>query len=268
MLKVGKFEFYSSPEEFLNGEVRTKSDLIEQLYSRIGELGEKAGTDMKSPAAFYGILKSSMEEFIEKVKKAPMIEELPDGWIYQHRIGCDMIQVFMSHVIMVDTRELKEVFEPGDAPFLCFTDAAYQMVNHQLEALSVEEFAKVYDVKSGTVRQWIRRVKIRSAHKTGNEWKIPILTTLPDRGYTPATYTWGYETIEWPEEFRGLHLDMCHKAHIEREKGDKESYRVYFSVDFPERSGAEFSTLMNTASRERFELFLISNPNIRYDFEY
>lgn len=268
MLKVGKFAFYKSPEDVLNEVVRTKRELIEQLHFRMEELGERARTDMKSPAAFYGILKSSMDRFIDRVEKAPMIEELPEGWIYQHRIGCDTIEVFMSHVVMVDTRELKEVFEPGDAPFLCFTDAAYQMVNLQLEALNVEEYAKLYNVKSGTVRQWIRRAKIRSAHKTGNEWKIPILTTLPDRGYTPATYTWGYDTIEWPEEFRGLDIDMCHKAHIEQEKGDKESYRVYFSVDFPERSYAEFSTLMNTASRERFELFLISNPNIRYDFEY
>ena len=31
--------------------------------------------------------------------------------------------------------------------------------------LSVEEYAKVYDVKPTTVRQWIRRGKIRNAKK-------------------------------------------------------------------------------------------------------
>ena len=47
--------------------------------------------------------------------------------------------------------------------------------------LSVEEYAKVYDVKPTTVRQWIRRGKIRNAKKIGRDWLISELADKPQK---------------------------------------------------------------------------------------
>lgn len=56
--------------------------------------------------------------------------------------------------------------------------------------LTVDDYANTYGVNTGTVRQWIRRGKIRNAIKLGNEWRIPELTDMPTRGYQTGIYMW------------------------------------------------------------------------------
>ena len=59
----------------------------------------------------------------------------------------------------------------------------FELVTVPSALLSVEEYAAVYNVSVTTVRQWIRRGKIRSAIKNGCEWSIPELAAVSGRGY-------------------------------------------------------------------------------------
>ena len=68
----------------------------------------------------------------------------------------------------------------------------------------MEENAKEYGVETVTVRQWIRRGKIRNAVKNGREWLIPELTELPGRGYTSAIYMWYEYLYDLPNEYKFL----------------------------------------------------------------
>ena len=48
-------------------------------------------------------------------------------------------------------------------------DAAYKLISVKPKSFSVEDYAKFYKVEQGTVRQWIRRGKLRTAYKVGTE---------------------------------------------------------------------------------------------------
>jgi len=79
-------------------------------------------------------------------------------------------------------------------------DEDYTLHCTSSKLLSLEEFGMIHDVAADTVRQWIRRGKIRSAVKMGNDWRIPELSDLPERGYKPGSYYWREEIPNPPEE--------------------------------------------------------------------
>lgn len=55
------------------------------------------------------------------------------------------------------------------------------------ELMTVAEYAELSGVTVITVRQWIRRGKLRTARKNGRDWLIPSLSMPPQRGYESAT---------------------------------------------------------------------------------
>ena len=123
--------------------------------------------------------------------------------------------------------------------------------------MTVEEYASVSKTEAGTVRQWIRRGKLRNAIKIGGEWRIPEITDPPTRGFTPVRYYNNGHFLSLPKEL-GVSLNQkpciidIYKA--KEEKG----YVVLFDYApamIPQR-------LLTDAERERLELMLISNSNI------
>ena len=71
----------------------------------------------------------------------------------------------------------------------------------------VEEYAAATNTEAVTVRQWIRRGKLRNALKIGSEWRIPEITDPPRRGYTPVSYYNKGGLIAFPKEF-GVSLSI------------------------------------------------------------
>ena len=64
----------------------------------------------------------------------------------------------------------------------------HTIVEVKCDYLSVEQYAKQYGVTDTTVRQWIRRGKLRTAKKKGRDWVIPALADKPKRGFENVTY--------------------------------------------------------------------------------
>ena len=108
-----------------------------------------------------------------------------------------------------------------------------------------------------TVRQWIRRGKLRSATNFGGEWRIPAITDPPTRGYSPVRYYNNGRLLVIPEEIGvTLNQNPC-VIDISKSK-DGDGYLVYFDhvqAFFP-------NNLISEKTREKLELTLISNPNI------
>lgn len=52
------------------------------------------------------------------------------------------------------------------------------LLREPAKLLTLEEFANIYSVEVNTVRQWIRRAKIKNAKKTADGWRISELTNV------------------------------------------------------------------------------------------
>lgn len=66
----------------------------------------------------------------------------------------------------------------------------YTLAEVKCDYLTVQQYAELYNVTTTTVRQWIRRGKLRTAKKEGRDWLIPALADKPKRGFKSVTYYW------------------------------------------------------------------------------
>ncbi|MBR6451936.1 MAG: helix-turn-helix domain-containing protein, partial [Lachnospiraceae bacterium] len=137
------------------------------------------------------------------------------------------------------------------------TKATFPLLKVSAKLLNVEEFAKRYQVLPVTVRQWIRRGKLRTATKVGTEWRIPELTELPVRGYRSARYEWSEKLTSLPDTFS--YINNYNSAEFTQDEKDKNLYHVDFSGDNGDRR-----INCNIKGREQLELMLISDPAAVY----
>lgn len=143
----------------------------------------------------------------------------------------------------------------------------YTLIHIPAKLLTIEEYAELYEVQAVTVRQWIRRGKIRTAVKAGSEWRIPELTEPPvkERGYRPACYTWNeiYEKV--PEGFEYIH--QYNQVDIWQDQMDKSKYNLWFKrLGISGRPEGDTKKVVCTvAEKEKLELFLIACSGVDYE---
>lgn len=119
------------------------------------------------------------------------------------------------------------------------------------EYLTSKQFAELHDVSETTVRQWIRRGKIRSAVKIGNIWKIPADCRKPERGFVPCEYYINHLSDEILCKFPLL--ESATKVGI-----DYSDDKTSFIIKINNRNWYAYSN----EERERLELALIAEPGI------
>ena len=139
------------------------------------------------------------------------------------------------------------------------SDQSFVLIYVHSKTLTVDEYAKTYGVTAGTVRQWIRRGKIRNAIKVGSEWRIPELTELPTRGYSAGVYMWHERLKNLPEEYAFLNNYVA--VLINQDQGDKN----YFKISFVAGGVDTKEMRVDVKEREKIELFLISHPQIHFN---
>ena len=129
--------------------------------------------------------------------------------------------------------------------------------------LSVDEYAKLYEVEQVTVRQWIRRCKLRTVEKAGKEWRISELTDVPKRGFEPAQYRWRAELTDLPVGFEFLN-DYIMATLVKSDSGDA------FKVLFTDGTGVQSKTRameLTNEEREKLESYFIANHDVSYASE-
>jgi hypothetical protein len=126
---------------------------------------------------------------------------------------------------------------------------------------SVTEYGAIlhltYNTMPGTVRQWIRRGKIRSAVKAGREWRIPEMAEIPGRGYHWGIYTWTEKLTDMPKKYN--FMNEYSQVTIKQDDKDKDKFILIFSG---KKNGLKYVNITGK-EREKFELMLISNPLIK-----
>src|SRR5690625_4343364 len=108
----------------------------------------------------------------------------------------------------------------------------------------------MHDVTATTVRQWIRRGKLRTAKKVGRDWLIPSITERPSRGFTNGYYHW----LGLPNELKVKFpfLIEYNSIYIPQNEDEKSLFDCYLKGQHSNKQ----ITLSNN-EREKLEVALI-----------
>lgn len=197
---------------------------------------------------YYNALSLLLDKVVVEIASRNIFNA-PEGWFYSFEVTNKNAALYLRHVSDIqDNDEGNVVFD---------IDERFRLINYPVGLLSVEQFASRSKIEAGTVRQWIRRGKLRNAIKVGGEWRIPEITDPPTRGFTPVRYYNNGHFFSLPKEL-GVSLNQ-HPGVIDIYKAKEEKgYIVLFDYApafIPQK-------LLNDAEREKLELMLIGNPNI------
>lgn len=230
--------------------ITTRVELLNELEAYLSAARSKKGLTIydKHSNEFKKVYLGMITEFYNKIKNTNLFNELEPWWSYYCEIDETGASLHLAHA------EYVGIDDDGMVDALVIDDD-FELVKINTKLLSVEEYAQIYEVSVGTVRQWIRRGKIRSAIKTGNEWRIPELSELQGRGYSTGRYYFKEDLCGIPEEY----AFVSHSNSIRIEQGEGDMYKIYYSGDADEEDNM---VMMNTKEREKFELYLISNSDI------
>ena len=236
-------------KETMRNLINTKEKIKKQVIDEKQMLEETSRKDAHHSAAYYHAVFGLFDRFLEKLDSSILFKELEADWHYAVLYNYDGMSLLLIHDLYCGKGE--------DGYDIYMPDQEYTLFTLFSKYLTVDEYARISGVGVGTVRQWIRRGKIRTAKKYGNEWRISELSDPPQRGYTDVVYGWEEPLTSVPEEFRYLEGHSSVFIHQEEDK------KVFQAVLFNEDSPLPGNILhLSTPERERLEVYLIGNPEV------
>ena len=232
----------------------SKEEVLHKLDLRIQyiERGVANGDDDPTYAT---TMINFLMQFKEKVEKTTLFKSLEDWWSYEYSLSSRGAVLYLVH-----TRGANVDFNKRISGW---HDTTMKVTEFPAQILTVDEYAASIGVKSGTVRQWIRRAKIRSAFKQGQEWRIPELSRPVKRGYFHTRYVWTVKLTDVPKGYE--YLSKPSGVSIYQDTDDKKYYDLWVSA--PEGGLAQTHRLTE-AEREKLELYLISKPEVIWKSDY
>lgn len=229
-----------------------KADIESHVNNVRTQIREIAKDDLVHSAAFFRTFDELTERFIDDIRKTVLFDCLEPEWEYRINFSYDAIELELIHIA---------VSGEGDA-VEGIIDQSFILITTMAPFLTVSQYCEIYGVEEVTLRQWIRRGKIRTAKKFGNEWRIPAMTDYPKRrGFTRASYSVDETLYDVPNDLS--YLDQCNGIEIAQDKVDRKLFDVLLYRDANLEAFDTFK--LNATEKERLELFLISHPGVRYN---
>lgn len=256
-----KFTYKSPEPEFITRcVIRDKNALLKALGIMKDLTLADLRTSNKHSVAYYNFTESLFDNFIARIKATPIMTIYDKWWSYAIKKDSKGITLSVTMLKKVSFRvtDDDEVYCRG-----LFSDGEYTVAKSLVNKLTVEEYAKKYGVEEVTVRQWIRRGKLRSAEKIGNEWRIPESTDIPKRGYETGNFS---INIDYYQKREGIPEDYAFLRNADnvtifQNTEDKNHFTVMYDGGFD----LDYHTIeMDSKEREKLELFLISTPYFHY----
>ena len=223
----------------------TKDEVIKSLEYYIEILEEEEGLTNGSRKAKVKLF----DRFLSAVKKCRLPDLDPETWrYYQYNL--------VGNGIVLELCTADE-FEGHDdeQDFIKLADVK-ELLSVKSEYVSVEDFARIQEVKTETVVRWISTGRLNDAKLEGDKWLIPSDHDKPDRWRTSTDYL-----IE-PE----LHLEefpfvqFSESIYIRMDEDDKSKYLCTFSDyknDFHEKM------FLSKKDAERLRFLLIASGKAR-----
>ena len=228
--------------------ITTKEEIVKLIEKRVESIrageGSEAHKTVKSHLAFLEF----SERFLERVKEIHLPEIVTEGWELQFYITETSAALYLQ-LVSVNKKVKKEGYSFSILE-------SFDLVEVRPKMLTVEDYAALHDVSVITVRQWIRRGKLRDAEKIGSEWRIPEFVEPYTGKYLDGLFTWHEKLQNLPPEYDFLNDYRS----IATTQFDKDAYKVAFiGKDAKDNK----LLILNTKEREKLELWLISNPFVK-----
>ena len=244
---------YDEREVFDNDYITTKAELLEALGRYVKKAKSDEGLDIfqERSEGFKKAYLKILNEFYEAVLKTKLFEELEPWWFYSFSIDEKGASLHLQYAEYVSVDQKEGYIDS------MFIGEDFELVTKEAKMLSVEQYAENYGVSVGTVRQWIRRAKIRGAVKTGTGWRISELCAVRKRKYSPGRYYFAEGSViseEYP------FLNQCGQVSIRQDVERAELFHITYYGENEEDYG---ELQMNRQEREKFELFLNSHPEVQ-----
>lgn len=242
--------------------IQTKKALLRNIDSHLKSIQEDSKDDTKHSHAYYVRYEELIRRFREKVDRCEFPDNLEDWWHYEYSVYETGVTLKLCHVAWFDVDEEDIVSEDSDTVF--------ELLKVNTKLLTVEQYAHTYGVTATTVRQWIRRGKLRSAVKMGSEWRIPELSEVRGRGYLCDTYYREEYIADLPSEYEFFN-DYDYVSFMQN-KDNKDFFDVSFGLkhednetieEFEKIKKSTMKIQLDKKAREKFELYLIGNPFVR-----
>ncbi len=224
----------------------TKDDVKKAIKLTKLEWKLRSKEDLKHSPSYYAVLDNLINRFVSVLDNTLLFDAPSGMWGYYYHINSDGISLMLEHAFSVEFNDNKYITSKA-------VDQEFTLLTVETKMLTCEEYAQLYNVKEVTVRQWIRRGKLRTAKKYGNEWRIPELTEVYGRGYLPGKYEWKEKLNDVPDQYK--FLIEPGSISISQDNIDKTKYHI--------SSNNGYNTVLNNKEREKLELFLISHPLVK-----
>lgn len=253
-------EDYEGMENELLAEqyITTKQELLNALKKYLKAAKSKKSLEIfeERSEEFREVYLDLVTEFYRNIEKTTLLNVLEPGWFYSCEFDDAGARLYLEYASNIS------VSDDGFVDYMSIGEK-FTLVEVPTRLLTVEDYANIYKTTVGTVRQWIRRGKIRRAMKLGNEWRIPELCAVPQRGYREGRYIIGENLENIPEEFS--YIKNCSQISILQSKEQSDTYYVSctFADDMEEDEELYSNYIsLSTKDREKLELYLISNNKI------
>ena len=246
-------------EVFNETALTTQDELVKSLDEVIGKIEDESKTDTEHSQSFYARYKDLVIKFRDEIKKNTFPSKLEDWWRYEYEVRESGASLRMSHIDWFYFDKSDIVDEDVDTTF--------NLLDVKTKLLTVEQYAQAYGVTTTTVRQWIRRGKLRTAVKAGSEWRIPELAECLSRKYGYRRYTRKETLTDLPAEY--TFFNDYDYVMLSQNEQKKDLYDVCFVKNHDYLSGETEEEIMqkyyreiqlDQKEREKFELYLIANP--------
>ena len=226
-------------KNFEENTIRTKEALLESIEVTRSRYQAEATSDQgKHSESFYAVLDDLLSEFRRELVVKNLPEPLNDWWAYSYAITSYGIKLMMNFYRW--SHSYGSCFDCSRADEITVFEVPAKM-------LPVSEYAAMNGVEPVTVRQWIRRAKIRSAMKYGREWLIPELAEIPKgKGYSPCHYYWKSTLSDLPAKF--AFLNEFKSAFIDQSEEDKDKFLLSLSIDRPGEYNRMIDAIAGTGS--------------------
>lgn len=239
--------------------ITTKLDLLEDVHKRSQKLLASISNSTQHTTSYFNQYKDQLDMFYEQIKRTVLPKRLEPFWRYTYEFTPSGSILLLEHVkeleVTVDVAPEDEMVtsETVDQTFFLFAIEG--------DFLTVDEYAKKYNVEAVTVRQWIRRGKLKTAQKVGKEWIIPALTDIPPRGYEGGQYRIRGACDDAPGEFS--YLKDFKLITIWQDAKDKNVFYAKLS-DMKGVRATTKDVVLTNEERERLELYLMASRSVQF----
>ncbi len=160
--------------------IRSKKELlvaIDDYPMRLNHCGEFGSVRESRKDAVVELMK----EFRVKLESSPIPTLEQPFFCYE--ITITDVEISLS---MLEYNEIK--FDKEGSIEEATSSETPDIVHVRVPFIAIDEFASQRGVKTATVRQWIRRGKLRNAERRGSNWFVASTEGKPERGFSSGTY--------------------------------------------------------------------------------